>query len=259
MKTAARSGVRGCRPTRQGGGSLFTLFFRAMILYVLMILVMRAMGKGQLGQFQPYELVMAILLADIFATPMASVSTPLLYGIVPVAALFVVHGIITLLCMRFDRVRAFISGKPVVVIERGEIKQDEMRRLCISLSDLLEGLRGAGILDPSRAETAILEANGTLTAFTASRNRPPEAGEMNVPTQYEGMPLMLIMDGRVQSYNLQASGRDEAWLDSLLRPRNLRPRDVYLAALDTAGKLTLSLRGGGMLRFAAMRPDEVIW
>ena len=98
-----------------------------MILYVLMILVMRGMGKGQLEQFQPYELVIAILLADIFATPMESVSTPLLYGIVPVAALFVVHSLITLLCLRFDRIRAIISGKPTVVINDGRIMAENLR------------------------------------------------------------------------------------------------------------------------------------
>ena len=241
------------------GDGLFTLFFRAMILYVLMILVMRGMGKGQLGQFQPYELVMAILLADIFATPMESVSTPLLSGIVPVAALFVVHGILTLLCARFDAVRAFVSGKPAILIERGEIRQDEMRRLCISLSDLTEGLRCAGILDPSEAGTAILESNGTLTAFPDAEHRPPETREMGIRTEYEGMPLMLIADGRLQKTNLKMSGLKSRALREILNARGFSEKGIYLALLDTHGRLTVTLKDGGMLRFQAMAPGEVNW
>ena len=230
-----------------------------MILYVLMILVMRGMGKGQLGQFQPYELVMAILLADIFATPMESVSTPLLYGIVPVAALFVVHSLITLLCLRFDRVRAIISGKTTVVINDGEINQNEMRRLCISLSDLMEGLRSAGILDPSEAGTAILEANGTLTAFPNSQFRPPQAREMGLNPGYEGMPLPLIIDGRIQKNNLNTARLDETRLNRMLSGRALSVKKVYLACLDTQGRMNITVAGGGMLRFQAIAPEEVCW
>ena len=128
---------------------MFTLFLRALILYVVMIVTMRGLGKRQLGQFQPYEFAMAILLADLISTPMESVSTPLLYGILPVMALFAVHSLITLLSLKSDRVRAFVSGKPSVIISRGVINERELKRLCLSLSDLLEGLRNVGILDPS--------------------------------------------------------------------------------------------------------------
>ena len=106
---------------------MFTLFFRGVILYVVMIITMRGLGKRQLGQFQPYELAMAILVADVISTPMESISTPLLYGILPVAALFSVHSIITLLSLKFDKVRAFVSGKPSVVISKGVIDQEEMK------------------------------------------------------------------------------------------------------------------------------------
>ena len=116
---------------------MFTLFFRGMILYAVMILVMRALGKRQLGQFQPYEFAMTILLADVISAPMESVSTPLLHGLLPVAAMVVVHGIITLASLRSDRVRAVVSGRPALVISKGVINQAELNRLCLSLSDLL--------------------------------------------------------------------------------------------------------------------------
>ena len=238
---------------------MFTLFFRGALLYAAMIVTMRALGKRQLGEFEPYELAMTILIADLISVPMASVATPLLHGLLPVAAMFVVHGMITLASLRWDRFRALVSGKPSVVISRGRIDQAQLNRLCLSLSDLLEGLRGAGFLDPSEVGTAIVEANGTITAFPPGRGRPPKAAELGINPGYEGLPMVLIADGRVQPWNLGQTGRDRAWLDGLLAARGLRAGQVYLAALDTQGRMTLQLSGGGLMRFAAIPPEEVAW
>ena len=136
---------------------MFTLFLRAMLLYIAMIVTMRALGKRQLGEFQPYEFALTILLADIISGPIGSVSTPLLYGLLPVAAVMVVHGVLSIACLKSDRIRAVVSGKPTLVVNRGVIDQGALNKLCLSLSDLLEGLRGAGYLDPTRVGTAVVE------------------------------------------------------------------------------------------------------
>ena len=238
---------------------MFTLFLRALILYVVMIVTMRALGKRQLGQFQPYEFAMTILLADLISTPMGSVSTPLLYGILPFMALFAVHSLITLLSLKSDRVRAIVSGKPSVVISRGVINEKELKRLCLSLADLLEGLRGAGVLDPSEAGTAVVEANGKLSVFPEADKRGPTTGELGIPTDYEGLPLPLIMDGRVQGNNLKQVGEDEEWLAALLKRRGLRAQDVYLACLDTQGSLYLQTEAGERMRLRALDPGKVGW
>ncbi len=238
---------------------MFTLFFRALILYVVMIVTMRGLGKRQMGQYQPYEFAMAILLADLISTPMESISTPLLYGILPVAALFLMHSLITLLSIRFDKFRAIVSGKPSVVVSKGVINEKELRRLCLNLSDLLEGLRNVGILDPSEVGTAVVEANGKLTAFPPSTQRPPTSAELGVDPGYEGLPLILIMDGRVQNNNLRQSGKDAAWLDEVLGKEDLRTEQVYLASLDTHGTLTLQRKQGGIHKIQALDPEEVGW
>ena len=238
---------------------MFTLFFRGALLYLVMIVTMRALGKRQLGELEPYELAMTILLADLISSPMGSVSTPLLHGLLPVAAMFVVHGFITLASMRWDRFRALVSGKPALVINRGVIDRRELDRLCLSLSDLLEGLRGAGFMDPAEVGTAIVEANGAITAFPAGGERPPKASELGVTPGYEGLPLALITGGRIQPVNLRMTGRDRSWLEGLLRPRGLAPAQVFLASLDTHGRMTLQLMGGELLRFQAMKPEEVGW
>lgn len=238
---------------------MFTLFFRAMFLYIVLIVTMRALGKRQLGEFQPYEFALTILLADIISGPIGSVSTPLLYGLLPVAAVIVIHGVLSIACVKSDRIRAVISGKPTLVINRGVIDQKALNRLCLSLSDLLEGLRSAGYLDPSEVGTAVVEANGTISAFQSSDARPPTTQEMNLNPGYEGIPMILIMDGRIQPNNLRQTERDGAWLRKLLDSRGLAPEAVYLASLDTQGRMMLQLKDGGMLRFQALTEEEVRW
>lgn len=238
---------------------MLTLFIRGAMLYIAMILVMRGLGKRQLGEFQPFELAMTILLADLIAVPMQGVSLPLLSGLLPVAAMFVVHSAISVLALKFDGVRAFISGRPQVVINRGVIDRAVLDKLCLSLSDLLEGLRTAGFLDPTAVGTAIVEANGGISAFADAPHRPAGTAELGIRTGYEGMPLMLILDGRVQRRNLQRSGQDEAWLARLLADRGLKPAQVFLGMLDTGGQMVLQLKRGGTLRVNALPPERVGW
>lgn len=238
---------------------MFTLFFRAMILYAVMVAAMRIMGRRQLGEFQPYEFALTILLADLISSPMESVSTPLLHGLVPMAALVAVHGTITVLSLRSDRVRAFISGKPVVVISKGVIDRAALDRLALSLSELLEGLREAGILDPAEVGTAVFEANGKITAFPSADKRPPTTRELGIETDDEGLPLALVMDGRIQAHNLSRCGRDAAWLESCLARLEIDPKEIYLATLDTGGKLRVQTHNGELLALQAIDKEEVSW
>lgn len=238
---------------------MLTLFLRAMLLYIVLIVTMRALGKRQLGEFQPYEFALTILLADIISGPIGSVSTPLLHGLLPVAAVIVVHGVLSIACLKSDRIRAVVSGKPTLVINRGVIDRRALNRLCMSLSDLLEGLRNAGYLDPTQVGTALVEANGAISAFDASDQRPPTTQELNVQTGYEGLPMLLVMDGRAQVNNLAIAQRDENWLKQLLSARGLSPEAVYLATLNTQGQMTLQLMDGCILRFQALEEGEVSW
>lgn len=236
-----------------------TIFIRAIVLYFVLMFTMRAMGKRQMGQFQPYEFVMVMLIANLVATPMSDVATPLLHGVLPVAALYIVHALITLACLRSDKLRAFISGKPSLIISRGVIQQQELKRLCLTLSDVLEGLRAAGILDVNEVGTAVMEANGTITAFPKAEFRPVSAGEMQVKPPYEGLPMVLVMDGRVQKHNLTSARLDEKWLQDALSAQGLAEDQVFLGSLDTQGRMTVQDRLGNVVQFQAIRADEVKW
>ena len=205
---------------------MFTLFMRGAVLYIVMILVVRGLGKRQLGEFEPFELAMTILLADVIAVPMESVSVPLLNGLLPVAAMFVVHSLISVLSLKFDGVRAFLSGRPQVVIQNGKIDREALDRLCLGLSDLLEGLREAGYPDPTQVEEAIVEVGGGISAFAGG----------------DGVPLAVIMDGHIQQTNLERAGKDEAWLEAQLNGKGLTVSQVYLGLLDNSGKLSLQTK-----------------
>ena len=206
---------------------MFTLFLRGAVLYIVMILVMRGLGKRQLGEFEPFELAMTILLAEVIAAPMESVSVPLLNGLLPVAAMFVVHSLISVLSLKFDGVRAFLSGRPQVVVRHGVIDRQALDRLCLGVSDLLEGLREAGFPDPSQVGTAIVEVGGGISAFAESENVPPA----------------VIMDGHIQQANLERAGKDTAWLEAQLTGRGLTASQVYLGLLDADGQLKLQMKG----------------
>lgn len=238
---------------------MFTLFLRALLLYGMMILVVRLLGKRQLGEFQPYELALTILLADIISEPISSVSTPLLNGLLPVAAVMAVNGALSIISMKSDKLRAIISGKPTLVISGGVIRKKELERLCLSLSDLLEGLRSAGFPDPVEVGTAVIEANGSVSAFAKSDQRPPKTSELNIFPGYEGLPMILVMDGRVQPHNLMQAGKDETWLRDQLSARNVSIPEAYLASLDTQGRMTVQRRNGGIVQFQAENPGKAAW
>ena len=238
---------------------MLTLFMRAILLYLLLVLTMRGMGKRLLGQFQPYEFAITMLLANLIATPMSDVSTPLMYGLLPVAALFLVHSVITLLSVRSDRLRAVVSGKPCVVVSNGIIQRDELKRLSLSLSDLLEGLRGSGIMDIDEVGTAIIEANGMISAFPMSARRPVTLQDMNFETKYEGLPLILIMDGRIQLNSLNMAGKDQAWLDRMLSGLHLGIEQVFICSLNTQGEMHIQDMKGAVSKVQALQPGEVKW
>ena len=238
---------------------MFTLFIRAMLLYAVLIFTMRLLGKRQLGELQPYEFALTILLADIISEPVAGVSTPLLYGLLPVAAVIVLHGIISVGCLKSSKIHSIICGKPTLVIDRGVINRAALDELCITLGDLLEGIRSAGFLDPAEVETAVVESNGTISAFQTSADRPPKASEMNLNPGYEGLPMFVIMDGKIQAYNLSQTRRDAAWLNGLLSGRGISVEAVYLASLDTQGRMLIQLMDGTTMRFQAMESGEVCW
>ena len=196
----------------QGGNAVLTVFVRSVLLYIASLLAMRVMGKREVGQLQPFELVVVIMIAELAATPMGGVGIPLLYGIIPMIALVVCHGFITALCMRYQSFRAWMSGQPTILMRNGVICEKQMRKAAMDLNGLMEAIRNAGILDPAEVGTVILEPGGQVNVFPKAAVRPVSPRDMNLKVLPEGLPLPLVIDGRIQQDNLVRGHLTEAWL-----------------------------------------------
>lgn len=242
--------------------ALLTVFVRTMVLYMVSVAAIRLMGKRQVGQLQPYEFVLALMIAELAASPMENVGTPLLYGIVPILGMMVLHGLATLLTMKFTPVRRLFSGGPSVIIRKGVIQYEEMRRMCYTTTDLLEELRAQGFLNVADVCTAILETSGKLSVFPHAGKRPASPEDLGVRVAYEGIPMTLVVDGRVQREHLDRCGLTEAWLRRQLAPMGYKDvSGVLLASLDTQGKLFVQGKGDGqkMYLVQALKEEEVAW
>ena len=222
---------------------MLTVFTRTLILYALSVSAIRLMGKRQVGQLQPYEFVLALMIAELAAAPMEDIGTPLLYGIVPILGMMFLHGLAALLSAKSMLFRRALSGGPSVIIRKGVIQYHEMKRLCYTVSDLLEELRTQGYLNISDIHTAIMETNGKLSVFPHAQKRPATPQDLNLSPPEEGIPMTLVVDGRIQQGHLQKCGLDEAWLKNQLQAAGLpSEKSILLASLDTQGKLFIQLK-----------------
>jgi uncharacterized membrane protein YcaP (DUF421 family) len=240
---------------------MLTIFLRSVILFLLAVVFVRIMGKRQVGQLQPLELVVAIMIANLAVTPMADVGTPLLYGIVPMMGLVVIHGLFAITSMKSQKLRAFYCGTPTVLIKNGVIQVKELEKLCVNLNDLLEELRTGGVLNPSDVDTAIMETSGKVSVFPKPQKRPATPEDLSVATGYEGIPLTLILDGTIEKKNLDMGKIPEEWLFDTLKLHGFgSPKEVLLCSLDTSGKMFLQGRQVDQSKLVdAVPPNGIGW
>lgn len=216
---------------------MLIVLIRTLILYVIVAIVMRVMGKREIGQLQPYELVITIMLSELAAIPMENTGIPLINGVIPILTLLVAQVVISFVSLKSNHVRDFICGTPSVLVERGKINEAELKRLRYNLSDLLEQLRVKNYPNISDVEFAILETSGQLSVIPKSQKRAVTPEDMKLPTEYEGNAYTLIMDGHVFHKNLLQLQRDMAWLKEELKNYGIVDlKEVLYACLDTRGQ-----------------------
>lgn len=218
--------------------NMLTIFLRAVLLYGISIWAIRMMGKRQIGQLQPYELVAAILIADLAAGPIAGSETPLLYGIVPIAALMLMHSAFSMLGMKIPAFRKLLNGSPCVLIENGQIRYKELSRVCLTVSDLLEDVRENGVLSISDVQTAVLETNGSLSVFPCAAARPVSPQDLQLSPQEESLPIILIADGDIRQNSFAEAGIDPQHLKKQLYTWHFPDEShVLLCCFDAPDKL----------------------
>lgn len=215
---------------------MFIVFIRALLLYLLVVIVMRMMGKRQVAEMQPFELVIMIMIADLAAIPMEDMDTPLANGVIPIIALLSIQVLTSYLSLKSERFRDFICGKPSILIHKGRIDQSEMHRLRININDLLEALRNKDYFNISDVEYAILETNGQMSIIPKADKRAVITADLGIVVQEEELPVTLIVDGKLNDNKLKKTGHDKKWLMGQLKKQNIdKVENVFLAFLSSDG------------------------
>ena len=212
------------------------LVFRTLLFYFALILVVRLLGKRQVGQMEPSEFVVTMLIANLASVPLEDWDIPIYGGLIPMGIVFLCERLLSFLCLRSIPIRRLLCGKPVILIENGKLLRENLRRTRVNLDELSGHLREQGILAMETVQFAILETNGSLTVFPFPRHAPAPAGPGAKDLQ---LPYTVISDGRVLRQNLSLLGRDEQWLLKKLRGKSLRPEDILLMTLTESGETAI--------------------
>lgn len=217
---------------------MFNVIIKTMILYFFAMLVIRLMGKRQAGELQPFELIIAVMIAEVAATPMDGPGIPITYGIVPVVILLVLHNLIAFISMKSDKARAFFSGKPSIVIHKGIVCREELKKLSYNLNDLIEQLRNKDVMNLGDVHYAVLESNGELSVMLKPEKRPLTPEDMSMAPQNPGFCYDIILDGKLKPMNLERLGFTMNQLEHILKTHKFkRVGDVFLAMIDETGSV----------------------
>ena len=210
-------------------------FVRAIIIYIIVLVVMRLMGKREIGQLQPFELVISIMIADLASIPMTDPGVPIFNGLVPILGLLAMHLLITVLNIKSVNLRKITCGKPTILVYRGKIDEEALKKERFTISELQERLRGKDVFNLGDVEFAILETNGEVSVITKPNKRNLTPEDMNIEADYEGLPYDLIVDGKIMYENLNKIGKDKRWLIKQIEKFKCLPQDVLIATMDGKG------------------------
>ena len=216
-----------------------TAFFRTIILYFILMLGLRLLGKRQIGELEPSELVLTLIISDLAAVPMQDYGIPLINGLLPIVVLLCLSMLLSFCNLKSIRFRALLCGRPTVIIRNGAVEQKAMAKNRLTLDELLEQLRSQGITNLTDVKYAVLETSGKLSVLPRPEKMPPTAADLGLAVTDElSLPHLIINDGRLMTEHLRQSGHNEAWLQKILRQRSLSsPKQVFLLSVDDYGHI----------------------
>ena len=207
-------------------------FFRAIVLYILVLVVMRLMGKREIGQLQPFELAISIMIADLATLPMAETGVPISNGIIPILGLLVMHLTISMLNLKSTKAREIICGKPAILIFRGKVDEKVLKKERFTINELEERLRTNNIFNIGDVEYAVLETSGQVTVIPKPNKRATTPEDFNIEPKYEGIPYDLVVDGKVMYKNLEKLGKNYVWLQKQTEKFGIRPEQALIVTID---------------------------
>ena len=223
---------------------MLTIIIRTALIYFFLVFVMRIMGKRQIGEMQPYEVVITLIIADLACIPMAELSVPIVHGIVPILTLLILHFFICFFARKVQFVRYLLTGKPAVVISPKGIDYKELKELNMTLDDLLELLRGCDVFKVSDVAYAIIETNGNLCVIKKSMVETVTREDLKVKVSQSALPLNIIMDGTRVENNIKLTGIDDSFFNECFKRAGLKnEKEVVLMTLDNNGEVFIQGKG----------------
>ena len=212
-------------------------YFRTLFLYLVLILVVRLMGKRQIGEMEPAEFVVTMLVANLAAIPMQDGAIPLYSGLVPILTVLGMELVLSGLILRSVRLRQLLCGKPVILIDNGKILQENLKSARINLDELTGQLRAKDVLDIRTVQFAILETSGDLSVFPYPKEKPASAKDAGVQATGQHLPVTVVEDGYLSRENLERAKKDEKWLEKVLSQHNCGVKDTFLLTVDESGQV----------------------
>ncbi|UJF31970.1 DUF421 domain-containing protein [Paenibacillus hexagrammi] len=217
---------------------ILTIFFRTVLIYFVVFLMLRIMGKREIGKLSLFDLVISIMIAEIAVFVLEDANKPLMDGIVPMATLVLIQVAIAYITLKSRPIRVLFDGKPSVLIENGSINREEMRKQRYNLDDLMQQLRQNRVMNVADVEFAVLEPSGKLSVVEKERRVSDTADSgLKGTIRYEGLPLPLIMDGKVQDENLEKIGKTRFWLKNQLQEKGCNDfKEIFYCSIDHRGR-----------------------
>ena len=218
---------------------MFITVYRTIILYIIVIISIRIMGKRQIGEMQPGELVVTLLISDIAAMPLQDTNQPVLFGVAAIFTLVTLEILMSVIALKSFFMRKLISGKSAIIIKDGTIDQKELKKVRMTVLDLVEMLRNQQVFDISTVSFAVLETGGNLSVLLKSKSQPVTAGDLNVKKSSAELPLPVISDGKLLSESMTALGITRKEVLNRLSSQRLKPSQVMLMTLDSNGNTNI--------------------
>lgn len=208
------------------------VLIRAILLYLLIIFCLRLMGKRQLGELQPSELVITILISNIASLPIEDNSIPMTMGVTPIIVLAAFELITSSISLKSKRFRTLVSGRPMVIIRNGEIDQAAMRKLRFSIDDLMESLRAQSVFHLEDVQYAVVETTGKVSILQKHAAQPATAGMLQIKGTDADPPAVIISDGEFIQSALDSCKLTQKWVEAVLHKQGLQPEEVFLMTAD---------------------------
>lgn len=212
-------------------------YIRTIVLYLVLIAVIRLMGKRQVGQMEPSEFVVTMLVANLASIPMQDEGVPLYSGLVPILTVLGVELLLSAFSVSSVGFRRLLCGKPVILIENGRVLQENLRKTRVTLDELTGHLREKDVLDISTVQYAILETSGNLSVFPYPKYQPASAMESGIQAKKQYLPITIVGDGYLYRDNLALAKKDETWLVRVLKEKGAELPEVWLLTVDGADRM----------------------